>query len=342
MQTSSSRTGIILVNLGTPEAPSASAIRSYLGEFLWDKRVVEIPRPLWWLILNFIILPWRPRKIVHSYQSIWLKEGSPLRVISLEQAKRLQASIDQQFGENTYQVEFAMTYGQPSLDQVWGKLQKQGIDKVFVLPLYPQYSATTTGAMFNRLSRTFQAERNIPELRICKDYHAHPLFIKALCTSVEKHWKWAEKNGDTASTRFLLFSFHGIPSACIEKGDPYYEHCKLTARNVAQQLGLEDHQWQISFQSRVGRAKWLEPYTDETVRKLGKQGLKRLDVICPGFSADCLETLEEISIQNREFYEKAGGSGFAYIPALNNNPEHIALMNGLFQEKCSDWLNQQG
>jgi ferrochelatase len=214
------------------------------------------------------------------------------------------------------------------------------VERVFVLPLYPQYSATTTGAAFDRLSRVFQSERNLPELRLCKDYHQHPAYIDALAESVIKHWKNAEKNQEKPKPRFLLFSFHGIPKACIDKGDPYYEQCKSSAIKVAEKLGLKNNEWQLSFQSRVGKAQWLQPYTDETVRRLGETGLKRLDVICPGFSVDCLETLEEIAMQNREFYEKAGGSGFDYIPALNDSDAHIQLFTDLYREKCNDWTGR--
>ena len=328
------------MNLGTPDAPEASAIRTYLREFLWDKRVVELPRPLWWMILNLIILPWRPGKIAHAYQSIWLKGGSPLRVISKEQVEKLQTKLNEQPDQQSCQVELAMTYGQPSFDLAWKNLQQQGVDKIFILPLYPQYSATTTGAVFDQLSRTFQKERNIPEIRLCKDYHSHPVFIEALAKSVEKHWLNTEEKPEEPSARFLLFSFHGIPTVCIEKGDPYYEQCQLTAKKVVLRLGLTESQWKVSFQSRVGKAEWLQPYTDATVRELGQRGLKRLDVICPGFSVDCLETLEEIDMQYREEYETAGGSGFSYIPALNSSNEHIELFNQLIQEKCGDWLKQ--
>ena len=334
------RSGIILVNLGTPEQATASSIRTYLKEFLSDKRVVELPRPLWWLILNLLILPLRPGKIAHAYQSIWQKGGSPLRVISLRQAEKLQAALNNELNATQCKVEFAMTYGTPSFDTAWQSLKNQSVEKVFVLPLYPQYSATTTGAAFDQLSRVFQSERNIPELRLCKDYHQHPAYIKALAESVIKHWENAEKNQEKPEPHFLLFSFHGIPKACIDKGDPYYEQCKSSALKVAEKLGLGDDQWQLSFQSRVGKAEWLQPYTDKTVRLLGEKGLKRLDVICPGFSVDCLETLEEIAMQNREFYEKAGGSGFDYIPALNDSEAHIQLLSELYKEKCTDWIDR--
>ena len=338
MHASPPRSGIILVNLGTPEQATAPAIRTYLKEFLWDKRVVELPRPLWWLILNLFILPLRPGKIAHAYQSIWREGGSPLRVISLQQAEKLQAALDEELGAKQCKVELAMTYGTPNLETAWQSLKNQGVEKIFVLPLYPQYSATTTGAVFDQLSRVFQSERNIPELRLCKDYYQHPAYSDALAESVIKHWQSAERSQKSPEPRFLLFSFHGIPKACIDKGDPYYEQCKSSALKVVEKLGLKDDQWQLSFQSRVGKAEWLQPYTDHTVRQLGKRGLKRLDVICPGFSVDCLETLEEIAMQNREFYEKAGGRGFDYIPALNDSKAHIQLLKELFKEKCHDWV----
>lgn len=330
--------GIILMNLGTPSAPTPRAIRRYLKAFLGDPRVVELPRPLWFLILNLLILPLRPIKIAHAYQSIWQDDGSPLRAISQQQRDKLQQRLDQDLGAHKSHVALAMTYGEPSVRSAWAELKNRGVDRVFILPLYPQYSATTTAAAFDEISRVLQKERAIPELRFCRDYHQHPAYIEALVHSIKRHWQDIESRTQERHERFLLFSFHGIPQVCIDRGDPYYQQCQNTAAAVAARLELDRQQWQISFQSRVGKAKWLSPYTDQTLKTLGKK-LKRIDVICPGFSVDCLETLEEINIQNRAFYEAAGGQGFNYIPALNSDDKHIALMIDLITEKCSDWIN---
>ena len=336
----SPRIGVILVNLGTPDASTPRAIRRYLKEFLWDARVVELPRLLWWIILNFIILPLRPRKIAKSYQSIWTEEGSPLRAISSEQAVKLQAELNKRLGPDVCQVEIAMTYGQPSLNQAWQSLRNQGVEKLFVLPLYPQYSATTTAAAFDAISRIFAKERNIPELRFCRDYHQHPLYIGALAERITRHWQEQDNSTSAQQNAHLLFSFHGIPQACTDKGDPYEAQCHNTARTVAKRLKLNDKQWQVSFQSRVGKAAWLQPYTDKTVTALGQQGLTRLDVICPGFSVDCLETIEEIEVENRQYYQDAGGRGYHYIEALNASNSHISLFAELVMTHCQDWLDK--
>lgn len=334
----SPRIGLILINLGTPDTPTPGAIRRYLKEFLWDPRVVELPRLLWWLILNIVILPLRPGKIAKSYQSIWTEKGSPLRVISNEQVIKLQAELNKRLGPDACQVEIAMTYGQPGLEQAWQSLKNQGVEKLFILPLYPQYSATTTAAAFDAINRVFAQERNIPEFRFCRDYHQHPLYINALAERITQHW---QEQGDSAEhDTHLLFSFHGIPQACTDKGDPYEAQCHNTAKAVARQLQLKDKQWQVSFQSRVGKAAWLQPYTDKTVTALGQRGLTRLDVICPGFAVDCLETLEEIEVENRHYYQRAGGSGYHYIEALNASSPHIALFAELVSTHCRDWLNE--
>ena len=334
----SPRIGLILINLGTPDTPTPGAIRRYLKEFLWDPRVVELPRLLWWLILTTAILPLRPRKIAKSYQSIWTEKGSPLRVISNEQVTKLQAELNKRLGPDACQVEIAMTYGLPTLDQAWQSLKSQGVEKLFVLPLYPQYSATTTAAAFDAINRVFAQERNIPAFRFCRDYHQHPLYINALAERISHHW---QEQGDSAEhDTHLLFSFHGIPQACTDKGDPYEAQCHSTAKAVAKQLQLKDKQWQVSFQSRVGKATWLQPYTDTTVTALGQQGLTRLDVICPGFAVDCLETIEEIEVENRHYYQRAGGSGYHYIKALNASSTHIALLTELVSTHCRDWLDE--
>ncbi len=309
------RVAVILLNLGTPDEPSVPAIRGYLKEFLSDPRVVETPRLLWWLILNLFILRFRPAKLVHNYQKIWTAEGSPIRAISEQQARLLEAHLDK--GDYSVKVYSAMTYGRPSIASALQEMAREGIERLVVLPLFPQYSATTTAAAWDALHAATRTMRNLPEIRFVKRYHEEPRYIEALAQSVLDHWLATGRSGK------LLFSFHGIPRAYADKGDPYPQDCAATAAAVARQLGLAEGDWLVSFQSRVGREPWLMPYTDETVKRLGQEGLQGLDVICPGFSADCLETLEEIEVENREIFTRAGGSDFHYIPALNASEAHI-------------------
>ncbi|MCP5163182.1 MAG: ferrochelatase [Hahellaceae bacterium] len=311
-------TAVLLLNLGTPDAPTKPAIRRYLKAFLSDPRVVEAPRLLWWLVLNLVILRFRPAKLVTNYQKIWTGGESPIRRITEQQAAKVQAHL--QSAGYPVTVYPAMTYGAPDIDTALDKIASEGIERVVVLPLFPQYSATTTAAAWDALHRATCHRRNLPEFRFIKRYHRHPLYTEALAQSVLDHWLSTGRQGK------LLFSFHGIPKAYIEKGDPYLQDCQETVQAVVTQLGLSEEEWLVSFQSRVGREEWLTPYTDETMKKLGQQGVKGLDVICPGFSADCLETLEEIDEENRENFVRAGGSDYHYIPALNDNEAHIQLL----------------
>lgn len=322
---SAETTAVLLLNLGTPDAPEKKAIRRYLKEFLSDPRVVETPRLIWWLILNLIILPFRPGKLVANYRKLWRAGESPIRCITERQAQKVQAYL-QRTG-HAIKVYPAMTYGNPGIGAALDQIEAEGIERVIVLPLFPQYSATTTAAAWDALHRATRVRRNIPAFSFIKRYHTHPLYIEALAQSILDHWLESGRNGK------LLFSFHGIPKAYVDKGDPYFADCRETALAVTKQLGLAEHEWLMTFQSRVGAAEWLKPYTDETMRKLGKQGLQGLDVICPGFSADCLETLEEIDEQNREFFTHAGGHDFHYIPALNDNEAHIQLLARLITEQ---------
>ncbi|UZE96600.1 ferrochelatase [Alkalimarinus alittae] len=321
-----SKKAVLLVNLGTPDEPTAPAIRRYLKEFLSDPRVIETPRVIWWFILNLIILRFRPSKLVEPYSGIWQDGESPIRRITNQQVAKLQQRLNRNIQTQHVKVAAAMTYGNPSFQTVLKELQVDGYDDILVLPLYPQYSATTTAASWDALSRAIKKMRNIPQVHFIKRYCQHPLYIEALATTVRNHW---ESTGRQAK---LFFSFHGIPKSYIDKGDPYQSECITTANLVAEALQLSDDQWQLCYQSRVGAAEWLKPYTDETMKALGNTKLKGLDVICPGFSADCLETIEEIDEENRGYFEAAGGSDFHYIPALNDQDIHIDLLEALVKE----------
>ncbi len=327
------KAGVLLVNLGTPDAPEQGAIRRYLKQFLGDPRVVEIPRPIWWLILNLIILPLRPRGLVDKYKQIWLKGGSPIKVITEQQSFSLSQRLQARAGDQV-EVRHAMTYGNPSIASAVDAFIQNGVERILVMPLYPQYSSTTTAAVWDSLHRSLATRRDIPEIRFLKRYHLHPRYIEALVESIRSHWRHTGRQG------FLLFSFHGIPKANIDKGDPYQRECQETAQAVATTLGLAPEQWKITYQSRVGRAEWLTPYTDETMKELGKQGLTGLDVICPGFAADCLETLEEIKEENKEYFEHAGGKDFHYIEALNAQASHIDLLEELALTHLQGWIKE--
>lgn len=320
------RVAVLLVNLGTPDAATAPAIRRYLRQFLLDKRVVEIPRLIWWLILHLAILPLRPRKLVHAYGSVWGPDGSPLMAISRRQQAALQAAL----GPEVI-VELAMTYGNPSMDGVLSRLKAAGVTRLLVLPLYPQYSATTTAAVMDALFRRLMADREPPELRIIRQYHDDAGYIDALAESIESHWA-QHGRGD-----HLLLSFHGIPQRNLLRGDPYHCHCHKTHRLLAERLGLGERDISISFQSRLGRMPWLQPYTDLHLRDLAARGIKRLDVACPGFSADCLETLEEVSLRYSEDFVQAGGQALRYVTALNDRPAHIDALATLARRHLQGW-----
>lgn len=323
------KSAVVLVNLGTPESPTPGAVRKFLGEFLSDKRVVEIPRLIWWFILNGFILTTRPKAVAKAYQSIWWNEGSPLRVITERQQQALKELLLNRHPDRSITVEYAMTYGEPSIAQQITRLQEQGIENIAILPLYPQYSATTTAAVYDQVAQLQQQQRNIADTRLCKYYFDRPDYIAALASSVRE---FRQKNG---SAERLLMSFHGIPKRCIDLGDPYYAHCQQTANALAAELGLKDEEWGISFQSRLGKAEWLKPYTSDLVKAWGREKLSSLDVICPAFAADCLETLEEISDEIREEFQEAGGGQFAYIPCLNDSPAHIECLANITEELLS-------
>ena len=317
-------TGVLVTNLGTPDAPTTSALRRYLGEFLADPRVVEVPRFIWWFVLHGFILRTRPKRSAAAYRKIWTKSGSPLLDISIKQAAAIQKYLDDQ-ATGKFHVELAMRYGNPSIQSGLEKLQQANAQKIIILPLYPQYSASTTASTFDAVADILKTWRNIPELHLLKHYHDSPDYIDALTESITEHWQ------QTTRAEKLLFSFHGIPQAYFDAGDPYYCECHKTARLVAEKLNLDEKEWLLTFQSRFGPKEWLKPYTDITLEELAKSGIKNVDIICPGFSADCLETLEEINMRYRETFLAAGGNKFSYIPALNERPAHISTLANIIQ-----------
>ncbi|MEM7015914.1 MAG: ferrochelatase [Pseudomonadota bacterium] len=324
--------GILITNLGSPSAPTASAVRSYLAEFLGDPRVVEIPRFIWLCILYGIILVVRPARSAKAYQEVWTEDGSPLVYIGKHQRNALRDAL-KEYLPTTATIELGMCYGQPSLAKELEKMRLAGVTHLLVLPLYPQYSGATTGATWDIISRTLMGWRAVPEVKFVRGYHNQPEYILALANHIEKYW---EVHGKPDK---LVFSFHGIPLRSVaEGGDPYAAECRETTRLTVEALGLSEDNWLQTFQSRFGFAEWLTPYTDETMKQLGQEGVKRIDVVCPGFAADCLETIEEINIQNREFFLEAGGQDFHYIPALNASPEHIDALKQLIIKQTRDWF----
>jgi len=311
-QPESSRTGVLLVNLGTPDAPTAPALRRYLAEFLADPRVIEIPRFIWMLVLHGIILRIRPKKSAAKYQSIWTDEGSPLLTISKRQAAAIQAELG-----DTATVKLGMRYGNPSISQALREFQQQGVRKIVVLPLYPQYAAATTGSTFDAISRELQKWRFVPELHFINNYCEYPQFIDALAASIREDFS---RHGKPEK---LLFSYHGTPKRNLDLGDPYYYLCQKTTQLAVDKLGLQQHEYLTTFQSRFGYAEWLQPYTDATLESLAKSGVKNVAIISPAFSADCLETLEELAEENREIFLTSGGEIYRYIPALNDRADHV-------------------
>lgn len=314
------KTGVLLVNLGTPEAPTAQAVKRYLAEFLSDPRVVDVARALWLPLLHGVILPLRSGRVSKLYQAIWTPEGSPLLVYSRRQQAGLQARFPQM------PVELAMSYGEPSLPQAFQRLHDAGVGRILVLPLYPQYSCSTTAAVFDGVAACFAGRRDVPALNFNRDYATHPAYIDALSRSIRLSF---ERHGEPDR---LLFSYHGIPQRYADGGDDYPLRCRLTTQAVAAALGLDNDRYMMTYQSRFGREPWLTPYTDETIATLPGQGVKHLQVICPGFASDCLETLEEIEVQNREIFLKAGGGRFEYVPALNDDDAHISMLAQLVRE----------
>lgn len=326
------RTGVLLCNLGTPDAPTPAAVRRYLAEFLSDHRVVEIPRLVWWFILHGIILRFRPAKSAAKYASVWTPEGSPLKVWTERQAKLLQGWLGQR--NHTVTVRWAMRYGSTSIDSQLDALKAEGVTRVLIVPAYPQYSATTTASVFDAVYAWAQRTRALPELRFINHYHDDRDYIAALAASVERHWRTHGRPDQ------LVMSFHGVPARTLELGDPYHCECMKTARLLAGRLGLEKDQFKVTFQSRLGRAKWLEPYTEPSLIAMGQAGVQRVDVVCPGFSSDCLETLEEINMEARHAFLNAGGKAFHYIPCLNDDPEWITALCNLSERHLAGWPTQ--
>jgi ferrochelatase len=327
-----SKIAVVLINLGTPDAPTAAAVRPYLKEFLSDPRVVEIPKMLWWIILHAVILPFRSAKSAQKYASIWTADGSPLKVHTEKQAALLRGYMGQR--GHDVQVVHAMRYGNPAVSEVLRKLKADGVDRILVLPAYPQYSGTTTASICDAVFTHYTNERNMPELRLIKHYHDNPGYVRALAGAVSAHW---QRHGQPDK---LIMSFHGVPKRTLLLGDPYFCECHKTARLLAAQLGLAEHQYILTFQSRFGKAEWLQPYTALTLKKLAEGGCKRVDVICPGFIGDCLETLEEIAIEARHDFMSAGGKEFNYIPCLNESPVWIDALADIAEQHLQGWATK--
>ncbi len=323
-------TGVLLVNLGTPTDPTPAAVRRYLAEFLWDPRVIEAPRWLWWLALHGVILRVRPARSARAYARIWTERGSPLRALSRTLTDKIAGALDPD-GSWPLAVRLAMRYGEPSIAHALAELREAGLRRLLVVPLYPQYSATTTASVFDAVAAALSRWRFVPELRFVADYWRDDAHLDALAGSVRAH-RAAHGAGD-----HLLFSFHGIPQRYFRAGDPYFCQCHGTAREVATRLGLDADAWSVSFQSRVGREEWLRPYTDETLAAFPARGAKSVDVVCPGFAVDCLETLDEIAHENRARFLAAGGERFSYVPALNDGDAQVAALAGLVRRHAHGW-----
>ena len=328
-----SRVGVLLINLGTPEAPTAQALRPYLKEFLWDRRVVEIPWPVWWLILNGIILNTRPKKSAEKYASIWRPEGSPLKHFTERQSRLLAEELGRRLAAPPL-VDYAMRYGKPSVAEKIQAMKAQGVDRLLVLPLYPQYAASSSGSALDAVWQTLIHTRNPPEVRALRHFHDHPGYIAALRQSIEAYW------AEHGRPDVLVMSFHGVPRRSLDLGDPYHCECHKTGRLLAESLELAASQYRITFQSRFGRAEWLQPYTDKTLEALGREKTWRVDIVCPGFVADCLETLEEIALEGKATFLNAGGGEFRHIPALNDRPFWIAALADLAQAELTGWIGQ--
>lgn len=316
------RTGILITNLGTPDEPDTASVRRYLREFLSDPRVVEIPRLIWLLILHGIILRLRPARSAKLYKSIWTAAGSPLMAIGKRQRERLEQSL-RDSGQRDFELRLAMRYGSPPIREALRAFQQQGIHRVVVLPLYPQYAGPTTGSTFDVVADELKHWRWVPELHFINSYHDHPLYIEALANSIRKHFT------EHGKPQKLVLSYHGMPKRNLMLGDPYHCQCQKTTRLVVELLGLDEDDYVTTFQSRFGKAEWLQPYTDATLASLPGQGVKDVAIISPAFSADCLETLEELDRENRKIFVDAGGEQYRYIPCLNDNDDHIRLMTAL-------------
>ena len=326
--------GVLLTNLGTPEAPTAKALRPYLKQFLWDPRVVEVPRLLWWMILHAFILTTRPKRSAEAYSEVWTDRGSPLLYHLEDQVAGVSERLQAQWGDNVV-VKGAMRYGQPSIGSQVKVLLGEGVQQLVVLPLYPQFGGPTTASTFDALSDELQGQRWLPDLRFVSSYHDHPAYIKAIADSIREHW---ESHGRADK---LVLSYHGMPKRYLLEGDPYHCQCHKTSRLIGEQLDLSDDQMITTFQSRFGREEWLQPYTDETLEAMPGRGVTAVQVVCPGFSADCLETIEEIGMENRDIFLEAGGARYEYIPCLNAQEGHLAALTDLISDELSGWLDTQ-
>lgn len=323
----SPRQGILLCNLGTPDAPRPAELRRYLKEFLSDPRVVEIPRLLWWMILNLIILRIRPRRSAKLYQSVWTEAGSPLMLYSQGQVKAVKQRLAEKYGD--IPVVLGMRYGNPSMASAIKELTDQNVRDIIVLPLYPQYAGATTGSTFDAIAKTFTKLRWVPELQFINGYHKSEGYLDALCSTIKRH---IDEHGQPDK---LVFSYHGTPERYLKNGDPYHCFCHQTTRLVREKLGLDESQVMTTFQSRFGREPWLQPYTDKTLEQLPENGVKYVAVICPGFSSDCLETIEEINMEARESFIESGGEQFHYIPCLNDEPAHIDALVSILEKRLA-------
>jgi len=330
--------GVLVVNLGTPDEPTTSSVRRYLAEFLSDKRVVEIPKLLWMLILHGIILRIRPAKSARAYKKVWSEQGSPLMAGTAELSSKIQTALNDRICGQC-NVQLAMRYGNPSIKHGLESLQAEGAERIMVLPLYPQYSGATTGSVADAVFSSLSKWRWVPELRLLGAYHDDPDYIVAVAQSINTHW---QANGHLINNKLdkghkLFISFHGMPKATLQAGDPYFCHCHKTARLIAAELNLDEDQWEMAFQSRFGKAEWLQPYAAKRFVELPAEGVKNISVVCPGFSIDCLETLEEIAIEGRKEFITAGGQTFEYVPALNSSTQHVEFMVNRIMQNASAW-----
>lgn len=322
--------GVLVTNLGTPDAPKKAQLKRYLKEFLSDPRVVEVPRLIWWMILNLVILNIRPKRSAKAYETVWTERGSPLLFHTQDQTTAIRQKLQDQYGDNIV-VDFAMRYGNPSVDSTIDNMLRQGVRKLLVLPLYPQYCASTTGSTFDAVAQSFAKRRWIPELRFITHYHDNVNFVKAVADKIRDHW---QQHGRADK---LIFSYHGIPKRYLLNGDPYHCECHKTSRLIALALGLDENEYFTSFQSRFGREEWLKPYTDDSLKAFPAQGVKSVQVVCPGFAADCLETIEEIGEENRDYFMQAGGERYEYIAALNADTQHIEALTDIVQSNLHGW-----
>ena len=328
------RIGVLLVNSGTPRSPEPRDVRRFLRRMLSDPRIVELPRALWLPILHGLVLPFRPRRSARKYRKIWSASGSPL----LDLSERLRTELVGKLAQRMlapFSVELGMLYGDPTVPQALARLRAAGAQRILVAPLFPQYCGSTTGAVYDQVTRELRRWRWLPELRFIAEFHDDPAYIDALRASVTQHW---ETGGRTSH---LLMSFHGIPERYFHQGDPYFCKCQKTARLLADELLLRENEWSVSFQSRFGAAAWLKPYTSNVLQEMPGRGVQDVSVVCPGFSVDCLETLEEIDMENREVFMHAGGKRFEYVPALNARVEHSRFLAALIAQHCQGWTHEE-